>query len=866
MDKYKISIVIPVYNNEEYIDDCMASIINQSIGFKNLQVILINDGSVDNSLEVMQKYNQENVLIVDKENTGVSDTRNIGMSKAIGKYILFLDSDDYLSLNACSELYNFFERHYNEVDLVTYPIIYDKNGKLRPHKRYINQYELGSGIYDLDDDKDIIQTTINVIVKNELDNNTKFDVNQKFSEDERFSAEILMKKKKIGFCKDAEYFYRRHSGTATNTIINPLYSFDMTIAYYEELFKKYKDNNGVYKYIQRLYLNNIGWRIKQNVFLPVHLNGKNYDNAVHRIKNLVSMIDVDVLGKSLNVDIYHKFFLLKLINRKINIKKTDNEYVIDCGDIELYKFKYIDGIMSRFKLVGNKIELMASVLNPMFDYVKPKLYIKKYCNGKQAEEMLEIISSNESYYKSSFETTKAYGFDISIDFDDLNSFKFFIRLDRYDIPVSFSFGKFASNNFIDKNQNILYLKNTFSFGVDKLNIINRIKSRLSNLKKVLVSRPKACLYRIIYYFCFNNNIWLYNDDGDSINNAYYQFLHDFEKNDGINRYYVSKFSDKEIDRHFDSKYKKYLIKWGSLRHKIYYLKSKYIFTSYVELKTYCPFNNAIKYYNDLTRYKLIYLQHGVLHEDLIKTYAKEFTEIDKFVVSTNFEKTNLVNKYHYKEKDVLDFGMTRFSDRKINDRKHTKSRILFVPSWRSYLIGNNKKNLKKKEFLNSSYYKEIFEFLHSLELKKICDEKGYILDFKSHPLFRDYDSLFKLDNLDYINLVKDNDIIVEDYNMVITDFSSFQFDFVKLKKPIIYFLPDKLEFDAGLHIYRELDLKYEDSYGVLCLTSKELLKEFKRIINDGCKVSKKYLQRMDECFLDISNPCEDIYNYIINNL
>ena len=117
---------------------------------------------------------------ITKENSGVSSTRNLGMSKALGKYILFLDSDDYLSQNACKNLFNLFEKHYDEIDLVTYPIVYDIHGRKVPHVRYDNMYYNGTGVYDLEVDYNLIQATVNVMVKNNFEDNVLFDVDQNF--------------------------------------------------------------------------------------------------------------------------------------------------------------------------------------------------------------------------------------------------------------------------------------------------------------------------------------------------------------------------------------------------------------------------------------------------------------------------------------------------------------------------------------------------------------------------------------------------------------------------------------------------------------------------------------------------------------
>ena len=97
--KYKMSVIIPVYNCEEFIEPCIESLMNQTMPQKNFQIVLVNDGSTDNGgkicSHVAEKYS--NTVFVDKENGGVSSARNAGIDVAEGKYFVFLDADDTLS-------------------------------------------------------------------------------------------------------------------------------------------------------------------------------------------------------------------------------------------------------------------------------------------------------------------------------------------------------------------------------------------------------------------------------------------------------------------------------------------------------------------------------------------------------------------------------------------------------------------------------------------------------------------------------------------------------------------------------------------------------------------------------------------------
>ena len=108
-----ISIIIPIYNVEKYVEECINSVINQSIK-KNIEIILVNDGSTDLSRSKIEKYKLlDNIKIIDKENGGLSSARNIGICEAIGKYIVFIDSDDFIEKNFLEKLYNYIILLYN---------------------------------------------------------------------------------------------------------------------------------------------------------------------------------------------------------------------------------------------------------------------------------------------------------------------------------------------------------------------------------------------------------------------------------------------------------------------------------------------------------------------------------------------------------------------------------------------------------------------------------------------------------------------------------------------------------------------------------------------------------------------------------
>jgi glycosyltransferase involved in cell wall biosynthesis len=100
----KVSVIVPVYNVYEYIEKCLDSLVNQT--YKNIEIILINDGSTDNSLDIIKKYQKkhENIIVINQENHGQGYARNKGIEKSNGEFIMFVDSDDYVDTDIVKKL------------------------------------------------------------------------------------------------------------------------------------------------------------------------------------------------------------------------------------------------------------------------------------------------------------------------------------------------------------------------------------------------------------------------------------------------------------------------------------------------------------------------------------------------------------------------------------------------------------------------------------------------------------------------------------------------------------------------------------------------------------------------------------------
>lgn len=116
----KLSVIVPIYNAGNNLNRCMESILAQN--FEDVEILAVNDGSTDNSGEIVKKYIKQNpgkITYIEKVNTGVADTRNLGISKAKGKYIIFVDSDDYIKQDLFEELKKYMEQ---DIDIIKFKL------------------------------------------------------------------------------------------------------------------------------------------------------------------------------------------------------------------------------------------------------------------------------------------------------------------------------------------------------------------------------------------------------------------------------------------------------------------------------------------------------------------------------------------------------------------------------------------------------------------------------------------------------------------------------------------------------------------------------------------------------------------------
>lgn len=218
----EISVIVPVYNCEKYLEKCINSILSQT--FDDLELILINDGSSDNSGKICDEFKEKDsrVKIVHQKNMGVSVARNVGLDVSEGKYIGFIDGDDYIESDMYEFLYNNIKKNEAEVAICGIANIFMKNNGSEKLTRQISDF---SGVKVLNGEEAFSESLKSKIFSvnpvNKLFDKKLFDGKRfpegKISEDAFLIPKVLLKANKVVCSSDIKYYYIRHENSITTS-------------------------------------------------------------------------------------------------------------------------------------------------------------------------------------------------------------------------------------------------------------------------------------------------------------------------------------------------------------------------------------------------------------------------------------------------------------------------------------------------------------------------------------------------------------------------------------------------------------------------------------------------------------------------
>ena len=219
---YELSVIIPVYNVEKYIGECLDSVVNQSIGINNIEVIVVNDATPDNSMDIINEYVEKYPsfkVISNKSNKGLGESRNIGLKYVTSDYVTFLDSDDFISQNAYEDSVSKIKKF--GCDLLIYNWeTYTGSDYVEPISVHQQNTLENKVIDDINQNPKLVFSTASW---NKIYHKSLFkylNYSKGLYEDNLVTLSALINAKRIFLNKDAIYYHRKNSESITENIKN----------------------------------------------------------------------------------------------------------------------------------------------------------------------------------------------------------------------------------------------------------------------------------------------------------------------------------------------------------------------------------------------------------------------------------------------------------------------------------------------------------------------------------------------------------------------------------------------------------------------------------------------------------------------
>ncbi|MGJ9339720.1 CDP-glycerol:glycerophosphate glycerophosphotransferase [Campylobacter coli] len=797
------TIISAVYNVEKYLDDYFKSIINQRLDFKkNIFMILVDDGSTDNSAQIIKKYQKKypkNIVYLYKENDGQASARNLGL-KYIQEnnyktpWVTFTDPDDFLDRNYFYEVDKFLATHQDDdICMIGCNIIfYYEKQKIHKDNHPLN-FKFKSGVqvkenYNLDSFIQLSAAScfMNIGYLDKLLFDEKLKPN---FEDAKFINEYLLDNinLKSAFLPTVKYFYRkREDGNSTLDNSN-----------------KYSD----------LYL-----LVSCRGCLKLLQENKFYDIFIQ------------------NVCLYHFFWQIKtLVNspEKLSfMSESEKQRYLELLD---QNFSYIDkNTIMEFNLAGCWFFHKIGILN-CFKNEKPPFqiaYIEDYDPYKE-QILLTYYTGDDENIESIF----VDGEEVYADYKKIVKYDFLDRVFCYQKRLWAHIPKNAKDkleNFIDGEQSKI------SFNGKHYQSIN-IKDIRQEFQKRL---PKS-------------NIWLFADrDYEADDNA--EHLYRYIMQNHPEQKIVFALRKESLDWERLEKEGFNLVEFGSLEFERIIKKASKVISSHSDeylIRYITPRQQFIFLQHGVIKDDLSKWLNSKKIDLFITSTKAEYDSI-----------ANDYNHYKFGKKEVVLTGLARHDALLKNNQCNARQIIIMPTWRANIVgvaLGSSKRGLQS-DFTQSEYFKKWNLLLNSNILQKLCEKYDYTIVFNPHPNIIPYLKDFNIPS--YVKIANHNESLQELFcnsSLMITDYSSVAFEMAYLNKPVIYYQFDHEEF-FNSHTYQKGYFDYKkDGFGPVVEDEESLLKELENLLQNDCNPFGIYKDNIDSTFaFKDGKCCERIYKVI----
>ncbi|WP_407392043.1 CDP-glycerol:glycerophosphate glycerophosphotransferase [Methanobrevibacter sp.] len=841
----EFSVIISA-NNLEKTENTINSLIKQSLDFNEfVDVIIINNSNNEDIKSIYEKYAAkypQNFKYVENNERNLILSKNDALNNADGSYLLFLTSGDTLSKNTIKEVSEFFNKN-NDLNVIGIPIHFIKD----PKKNYWFYNRIKeTQIIDLIESPDLnpLFGPAKFIRKTSIKDIAFEDVIVR--EDLLFVNELLIENPKIGFINSAKCEtqlvleknrYLEDSQAGKEYYINSSESYFKILI--DKSLEKYSE---VPIFIQNSLADNI------RIMLDAENTEEIFDDEeVNRfkssMKDVLKYVDDEVILK----------------NNSMTLYSIVHAFTLKYGEISdslLSKINLNTVFIDTYNIVNNQLNVLANFPS-IFD-----VNVDVFVNGEKIDKnVVRFPQRSGNYFNYTY--LKDYSFEFSIPLSKKTKYELEFKLNGEALSIDFSrpcnFSKIVG---YAKSKNYLSVLKDDKINIEHKTTLKWIKQEAKALVKMLkdkepgfkVGIPFRLMYMVGYPFLRNKRIWFYMDYPNSADdNGMHMFKYSQDKDKDIKKYFVLAKDSKDY-----SKMQKIgkLLPYKSIKHRFLGLFVENIITSHPDNGIIYPFWGTYPHLAGLLKSNTIFLQHGIIKDDISPWLNKFSMDLSLLVTSSPQEYESIFeNPYHYDENVVQVLGLPRFDNLK---NEETKKQIFIMPSWRRPLTNKTKEFISKTEYFN-----RFNSLINNEKMIEFCKQHGYEIIFKPHPNVYQYIDLY--DTNDYVKIDFDEidyQTIFNNAALLITDYSSVAFDFSYLHKPILYYqYMDDYHFDVANGYF-----KYETmGFGEVCREENEIVDLICEYVANDCKIKDKYSKRVDDFFFYTDkNNCKRVYEAIKN--
>ncbi|PEL13517.1 CDP-glycerol:glycerophosphate glycerophosphotransferase [Bacillus sp. AFS017336] len=876
MEKAKVSIVVVAHNHEDVLKDCLNSLQSQSL--TDLQIIVIDNGSTDNSKKLIEEYSNshKNFQSVSIDFTAKNKARNIGLQEANGEFIAFIDADDIVNSSSYEKLYDGATKANAEIALGNIQL-FNGTRKWEHHDlKSIFKKDLPQ-IRQFDQQPELLlnPSIKNMMIKRSLlsDNQIQFNENITEQQDLLFTQQSFICSNKVYVTSDIVINVRDLTNSDVIKQTSTLDFFNDLLITQSELrnYYKQKDVTSHYAHIEKklwdYYLTSL---LTKAYYFP----SEQFDELLTISSNFANNMSENQIEHNTSKisKVFYTIFVNKVSEEFNLLMRLLSDRTLQKGAVKI-EGKYYHYFAKYFPKYKEYLEIKAFNLYQKIEILSLRedrlqvggfAFIEEINNDDSIKEIQFTNKSNGQVITVTLETLErsdlSYLFSKnSINYNDGGYKTTTIELSKilpdgdYEVSISVKVGditlkkplhifyfstKANSKPATTKTHSIVpyFPKKNLHIRIKKTGLLGRLKTKIQKSFRdlvyefgLLVLRREwksfliFFLYRLTQKHYRNKHIWLIGERKDTAqDNSYHLFKYIQKNNLRENCYYLIDKNAKDYEhiKEFGN-----IVQYGSIKHTLYLLTCDKTINAYSERANMYTheYLQVLKCHPEWQQNQKILIQHGVIGVSRVNhVLNKNRMGYSLFIVSSDFEKDHIVNEFGYAENEVAVTGLARWDALENTGNGKT---ILIMPTWRNW-------NKSTQQLMNSEYFNRYLSLLSNPDLHQILEDNDLNIIFYPHYQTQ----VYMKDVPDFhkrIKVIRQGEETVQSLlkrsDLLITDYSTVSFDFSYMEKPVIFYQFDYRRF--YYEHYNQGPITQELLFGEVVSEEEQVLNGIKKFAN-----------------------------------